>query len=179
MKPRLDGADRPPNAFGYVLKGQIGPVVEDEDKAMIVVQRRHRTEDLIPLDKISERIPDRRERAGIVHGDEPNQSATAQPITADVDEDPIEPGLEAGGVAQRGSRPPGAQQGVLGRVFSLLSVAKDSSGEGWPRAAARCTAKNRPQSPSEQCTVPAGPPSPCARTPQGRTANSVIHQIRK
>jgi len=96
---------------------------------MIVVQRRHRTEDLIPLDKISERIPDRRERAGIVHGDEPNQSATAQPITADVDEDPIEPGLEAGGVAQRGSRPPGAQQGVLGRVFSLLSVAKHQPGK--------------------------------------------------
>jgi hypothetical protein len=52
-----------------------------------------------------------------------------QPISAGVDQDPIEPMLEQGRVPQGRPLAPGHDKGVVGRVLSLGALAEDDLGE--------------------------------------------------
>jgi len=52
-----------------------------------------------------------------------------QPVPARVDEDPVEPLLEAGWISQGRPLPPGLDEGVVRGVLRLGGVSQDRSGE--------------------------------------------------
>jgi hypothetical protein len=56
---------------------------------------------------------------------ERDPAPTAKPVAADIHEDPVEPRLEAGRIAQRARRLPGPDQGILGRILGFLLVAQE------------------------------------------------------
>lgn len=129
MQPRLDGPDRPADALSDGVQSEIGPVVEDDDLPVVLVERGHRPEDLIAVEERPEWIPTRAAGFAIVERDQPNLASAAKAIAADVDEDPVEPGLEPGRIAQGGRSTPGAQQRILGRVLRLVLIAEDQAGQ--------------------------------------------------
>ena len=49
---------------------------------------------------------------------------------AGVDDEPMEPGLEPLGVAQRRQVPPGAEQRLLRGILRTVAITKDPVGEG-------------------------------------------------
>ena len=51
------------------------------------------------------------------------------PVAADVDEDPVEPGVEPILVAQRLPTRPGAGDGLLRGIFGFVPIAQDERGE--------------------------------------------------
>jgi hypothetical protein len=99
--------------------------VEDEDDSLVRVQVGHRPDDLVPIKDRPEWIPPIRLGILRVDRDERDPTPAAEPVAADVHQDPIEPGLEPGWVAQGSRRLPGPHQGVLGRVLSLVLVAEE------------------------------------------------------
>lgn len=56
-------------------------------------------------------------------------SLAAEPVPADVGDDPAEPCVEFGGIAEAGMVPPGSDERVVGRIFGLLCVAEDQASE--------------------------------------------------
>jgi hypothetical protein len=53
----------------------------------------------------------------------------AHAVAADVEQDPVEPGIEPARVAERSPAGPGPGYGFLSCVFGLVAVAEDESGE--------------------------------------------------
>ena len=102
--------------------------MEDHDHTLVIGQRGHQPEDLVPVEDLPERItrfgaPERR-----LQRDETYSSSAPEPIPAPVDEDPVEPGLEPLRIPQPVQARPGALEGVAHRVLGLGGV-----GEQEPR----------------------------------------------
>jgi hypothetical protein len=105
MQAGLDGADRPAEPYGHRLEGQVRPLVEDHDNPFVGAQGGHRPAGLVAVEDRLEGIGlvGRARMAAIIglglDRNERDPGPAAQAIAADVDQDPVEPGLEAGGVA--------------------------------------------------------------------------------
>jgi hypothetical protein len=56
-------------------------------------------------------------------------AASAKSVPADVDEDPLEPGLEPGRIAQGPIPSPCAHHGIVGRVLGFDRIAQDDGGQ--------------------------------------------------
>jgi hypothetical protein len=125
VESRLDRPDGPADALCDTFQGQVGPVVEQDHDPLVVIECGHRPENLVAIEDRPERIPLGAGESGIIDRDHSNLAATAEAITADVDEDSVEPRLESGRVAQRSGRPPGPQQGILRRILRLMLIAED------------------------------------------------------
>ena len=129
MEPRLDRALRPAGAVRHVRQRQVGEVVQHDDHPLVGIEERHRSHDLVPLQDAAERIGLGDRLGDRVERDEAHAAATTQAVAADVDQDAVEPGLEAVGVAQGPGRPPGAKERLLGRVLGLDLVAQEQAGQ--------------------------------------------------
>jgi hypothetical protein len=64
---------------------------------------------------------------GVVDSDECDAPPTPKAIATDVDEDPIEPGLEVLRIAKGSRCRPGAKESVLRGVLGLVRVPKDEA----------------------------------------------------
>jgi len=106
---------------------QVGEVVQHDDYPLVRIKERHRPNRLVPLQDAPEWIGLRDRLGDRVEWDEAHSAAAAEAVATDVDQDPIEPGLEAIGIAQRPGGAPGAQERLLGRVLRLELVTKDES----------------------------------------------------
>lgn len=129
MEARLDGADRAVEASANRLEGQVGPEVQDQHDALVVAERPDRTKQLIVSVDPAEWVIDDDGPGDGIKGQEADLAAAAEPISADVDEDPVEPGIEARGIPQRRRRPPRSDQSILRRVLCLGLIAQDQAGE--------------------------------------------------
>ena len=108
-----------------VVDGQVAVVAQRDDDLVIGRQRRDGGADDVAVFDAAGVITCRERDLG---GDVGRPAARrAQPIPAGVDEDPVEPRLELGGIAQRLPLAPGLDEGVMGRVLCLGRVAQDGS----------------------------------------------------
>jgi hypothetical protein len=99
METRLDRTDWPPDALCHPVQRQVCPVMQQDHDPNVVCQHRHRPDDLIAIEDPSERVAGAFGGCSVVHRDQPDPAPLPQAIATDVDEDAIEPCLEASGVA--------------------------------------------------------------------------------
>src|SRR5712691_11469305 len=102
--------------------------MENDHDLQVGIEGSHRSNGLVSVKKTLEWVVSRAHGRGVVERDLANLAATPELIAADIDEDPIEPGLETGGVAQETGRSPGPQQRLLCRVLRFLPIAEDQAG---------------------------------------------------
>ena len=103
--------------------------MQDQDHPLVVAERPHRSEQLIVGVDLAEWVVDDDGPSGAIKGHEADLAAAAEPIPADVDQDPIEPGVETRRVAQCRRRAPGQDQRILGGVLGLGLIAEDQAGQ--------------------------------------------------
>src|SRR5471032_1890285 len=101
VKAGLHRAQGQAQARPDLVQGQVSPVVQDDDLAAFSAHPLHRAEDRVALDERPEWIAAGGLLRGSLEVDEADPAAPAHPVATDVDQDPVEPGLEAGRVAQR------------------------------------------------------------------------------
>jgi hypothetical protein len=128
MQVRLDRSSRPTQSFGNFGEREVRPVVEDYDHSLICRQMTHEAESLVMVEKGAERIG---------HGpvvfrlklDEMDPAVSSHPVPAGIYDDPIEPGLECGRVAQRSRRLPSSDCRIMGDILGIGSLTKEQAGE--------------------------------------------------
>ena len=113
-----------------VRQRQAQVVVKDDDRAVLGIEAAHAALDLIPVG---------RGRLGVGHREgvdlgelDLDAAALGRPelIAAGVEEEPVEPGVEAVGVAQGGQVPPASDERLLDGVLGTVGVPEDQSGGG-------------------------------------------------
>ena len=129
MEPRFDRALGPASPLSHGGQRQVGEVMQHDDDPLVGIEERHRSHYLVTLQDTAKRIGLRDGLRDRVERDEAHAAATAQAVAADVDQDPIEPGLEAIGIAQGPGRPPGTDQSFLGRILGVALIAKEEAGQ--------------------------------------------------
>ena len=75
--------------------------MKEDDDPELVLEGRYRANGLIPVEHRPKRIRKDADRDGFVHGDDSDPATSLEPISTDVDENPVEPGLKAIGLAER------------------------------------------------------------------------------
>ena len=124
----MDGADRDPQSHGDVVGGQVAVVAERDHDPLVRCELSERLVDGVPLLGLGERVARcGDDLVGDVPGDHPG--GPSQPISAGVDEDPVEPRLELRDVTQRRPLLPGLDERVVGRVLGVRRVTQDRPGE--------------------------------------------------
>ena len=122
MEPRLRGAQRDTHRRGGVRQRQAKVVVKDDDGALLRVEAADAALDLVPVGRGRLGV---RHRGGIDLGeldlDAPSLGCP-ELIAAGVEEQPVEPGIEAVGVAQRGEVPPAPDERLLDGVLGAVGV---------------------------------------------------------
>jgi hypothetical protein len=129
MKPRFHRPGRDPESVGDVIHRQVRPETKDDGDAEVDVQSVDGRQEVAFADQSVVGIG-----CGLVGGlgvdrDEPDDPAASQAIATDVDQDPIEPRLEPSGILQRPDSVPRPDEGVVGRVLSVVEAAEDQTGE--------------------------------------------------
>jgi hypothetical protein len=127
MKSRFHGAHRPAGASGDGLEWQARPIGEDDHDSEIRLQKPDLPEELVALKHIVKRIASIGRR--LVEGDEPDARSPPKVIAARVDENSVEPGVEALRITKAGGPPPRPDHGVLRRIPCVVGVAKDETSE--------------------------------------------------
>jgi hypothetical protein len=129
MESRLDRAGRDPESVGDVSDPEVEVEAERDDDPVIDAQ---------PLEGAieDETVIDPAERVGslavVAFGldlDDGSTACPAQSIATDVDEDPLEPGLESSRVTKRSVALPGGHDGVVGRILRFDTIAEDDPGQ--------------------------------------------------
>jgi hypothetical protein len=102
--------------------------VEDHDQALVRRETASEAQDLVMVEEGPERI---RHRPVVVRLelDEPDATVSPDSVAAGIYDDPIEPGLECGRVAQRSSRLPCSDGRVVGDVLGIVGLPEDQPGE--------------------------------------------------
>ena len=103
--------------------------MQDEDDPLVRAQVAHRGHRFAPVVDRVEGVPCCRELPQSVERDEPDLAVATKAVTADVDQDPVEPWLKPGAVAKGASGLPCPEQGLLGRVLGFGSIAQHESGQ--------------------------------------------------
>jgi hypothetical protein len=127
VQARLDGAKRPAGPGGNLGQGQVGPEVEDDHDPLLVGELAQRAERIVTSDDVAERVAPINGVVG--ENDEPDSSSAAEAISTEVDEDAIEPRLEAGRLAQLPRPAPSLLDGVTDGVLGLGRIAQDETGQ--------------------------------------------------
>ena len=143
MESRLDRSERPAQALSDVFQREVRPEAEDDHDSFVRRQRVESSEQRLTFDEGRERIAT--DWFGpAVDRDETDDVSPTKPVAAAVDEDPVEPGAEHGGLAQRVERLPGNDEGVLNGVLGLVRVGEEKPGqsvgpiEPWARCRKEC-----------------------------------------
>src|SRR5450756_1779405 len=128
VEARLHGPQRDVQPFGNILQPQVLPEAQEHDDPVVGVEVVDGAVELRVGGAHIHRVAPLRlalERDG------PNPLALphAEAIPTAVDEDAVEPGVEAGVVAQRAALAPGGEARVLDGVLSLLVGEQDRPGD--------------------------------------------------
>ena len=103
--------------------------MQHDDYPLIGVEEGHRSHYLVPLQDAAERV-DLGDRLGHpVERDEAHTPPPTQTVPTDVDQDAVEPSLEAIGFAQGARCPPGANERLLGRILRVGLIAEEEAGQ--------------------------------------------------
>ncbi len=117
-----------PEHIGGLWQRQAQVVVKDDDRALLGIQVTHATRQVVPVS---------RERLAIAHGErgdlgerdlDASPPRLAQLIAAGVQEEPVEPGFEAIGVAKGREVPPAADHRLLDGLVRTVGIAQDERG---------------------------------------------------
>ena len=121
--------------FRDLHEGQPEVVVQDEDRALLDGESGEGALQFISVDDPVGRVGRRRP----VDGQDPNRGAplpgSPRLVVTGMDEDPMDPGLEAIGLTQARELPPGQDEGVLQRVLGEGLVAQDPLSDSEERPA--------------------------------------------
>jgi len=129
VEARAHRAYRRADGMGDLFDGEVAVIAKDDGDAVV---------DAEPAEGALERIALDDGAMGVIRGSRASRSiqilvasvsASAKVVTAGVDQDPAEPGLEPIGISKSPVVPPCANERVVGRIFSLLCVAEDEKGE--------------------------------------------------
>jgi hypothetical protein len=123
MEPRLDGPERHAEQVRDLLKREVLPESQTDHDPLVGVQDVHQLVDLVPGQRGSERVigVDRQFVVEFLYTD---AATLAQPVAADVDQNPIEPRLETVLIAKCGPGLPAAGQRILDGILGLGGIAK-------------------------------------------------------
>ena len=130
MEARFRGPQRDPHRCGGVRERQAEVVVKDDHGAVFRLEMADATLDQVAVG---------RGRLGVRHRErmdlgelDLDASALGRPelIAAGVEEEPVEPRLEAIGVAQAGQVPPAPDERLLDGVLRAVGIPEDESGRG-------------------------------------------------
>ena len=124
------GLDRPRGMSSRrrdLVDGQVAVVAQRDDDLVVGRQRRDRRPDDVAVLGTAGVVARREGDLGRDVGRLP--SPRPQPVPAGVDEDPVEPWLEPGGVTQGLPLAPGLDERVVRRVLRLGGVAQDRPGQ--------------------------------------------------
>ena len=129
-RPRGDLED-----LGDLHEGQPEVVVQDEDRPLVDREPAEGALQLVAIGDGGAPIRASMARRPAAPGRSPTSAAPAGLVVAGVDEDPVDPGLEALGLPQVRQPPPGEDEGVLQRVLGEPRVAQDPVGDRVERVA--------------------------------------------
>lgn len=124
----MDGPGRDGQPARDLGDRQVTVVAQGHDDSVVWRQRRQGSADDIAVLRLTERVARcERNLSRDVLCLPPG--CVSQAITAGVDEDPIEPLIEAPRVAQGRPLAPRLEERIVGRVLSLAGIAEDDSGK--------------------------------------------------
>jgi hypothetical protein len=130
MEPGLRGTEWDPEDRGDLRQGQVEVVMKDDEGPLERLETQESAFELIAVGDRRRVVGDR----GLVQVEQldidPMPSDSPRLIDAGTDEQPVEPRVEAIGIAKRGQIAPGADEGILNRVLRLFGVPKDEPGGG-------------------------------------------------
>lgn len=129
MEPRADSAYRRSDGPGDLFDVEVGVIPKDDSNALIRVEMLERSLEGVTVLDVSGGVIRGSVRSCAIQRIVASVLASPNPIAAGVGEDAAEPGVDALHVAELGEIPPGAGEGIVGRIFGLLGVAKDEAGE--------------------------------------------------
>ncbi len=128
MEPGLHRAGGYAKSLGYLLNWQVPPVPQYDDDPLVGRQPGEGGLEREPGIRGSVRVGCRH-LGGVVEGNDANRPGMPHPVAADVDEDPVEPGVEPIHLAQCSPTRPGPGDSFLRRVFGLVAIAQDQGCE--------------------------------------------------
>ena len=129
VEPGLGGPDRDFEGIGQLARSQAEVERENEDRSL---SRRQATKSPLQLVAIGELVcAIELGRFAWQDGDlGPPPSTVAPDISAGTDYEPVEPGVEPLGVAQRRQIAPSSHQRILCRILRKIGVAQDEASDG-------------------------------------------------
>jgi hypothetical protein len=129
VKPRFHGSGGNPESVGDVIDRQVRPETKHDGDAQVDVQSVDGRQEVAFADQSVVGIGRRLVGGLRIDRNEPDDSAPSQAIATDVDQDPVEPRLEARRILERPNLVPRSNEGVVGRVLSVVEAAEDQAGE--------------------------------------------------
>ena len=128
MQTGLHGAEAIPSPLGDLLECEIGEVAQDDDLPLVVGKLLQR---LVQRGLLGEARCGIRERVlgAFVEPQQPDVTAPPKAVTASIDEDPLEPGLEPPLVPQVCEAFPRNGSGVLYGILRLCLAAQQHGGQ--------------------------------------------------
>ena len=124
MKTRFHGPGTNPQASCDLVDAQVSVEAESDHDSMVRCQLRHRRPQDTPFVQRPKRVLGRDWERGRKVMTSPPRSL-AQPISARIDDNSIEPALEQGMVAERVPISPGGDEGVVSGVLRLRPLPQD------------------------------------------------------
>ena len=127
MEARTDGAYRCADRTRNLLHREVAVIAKDDSDPVIGTECREGAPDRVAV--IDEVMGVRRGRrlSCSIQIVVASELPSTKPISAGVDEDAIEPGVESLGITEPAMLLPGSYECVVGRIFRLLCVAEDES----------------------------------------------------
>jgi hypothetical protein len=127
VQARFDCSKPPTQAGRYFGQRQIGPVVQDDYGSFVGVQAADRSQQRIGGQDCFEWI--RPWLVVIFDPDEADPASASDPVTANIDQDSIEPGREGRSFAQRSGRLPGPNAGILDDILRIRPAAEKQTSQ--------------------------------------------------
>ena len=121
----LHGPDWPGKTLRRGCEREIEPEVEGHDDALVGREATDGLRQRVPIGQLLEWIARARSIVVGSEGDESDSSPATEAIATDVDEDPVEPGLEGFFVAERVCRLPAAFERIADGILSLGATAEE------------------------------------------------------
>ena len=130
MEPRLRGSHRDPERRGGVGKRQAQVVVEDDDRSMLGIEAADAALEVITIGRRGLTVTDRMGHDLRELDLDPAPLDGPKLVAARVQEQPVEPGLEAVRIPQGRQVPPASDHRLLDGVLRAVGIPKDEAGGG-------------------------------------------------
>lgn len=124
-----DRAYRRSDGPGDLLDFEVAVVAKDDSNPLIRVEILEGSLEGVTVLELSGAVTRVSVRSCPIQRVVSSVSAPAKPIAAGVGEDPPEPRVQSVEIAELGKLAPGSGERVVGRIFGLLGVAKDETGQ--------------------------------------------------